>query len=254
MESSESQPHGVAIDPIDCLRRGWALIGDQYGLLVAMGLLFMLMVNAQTALIPMPILAGPLMCGLYVALRTRSEGGRARLDQLFEGFRRFWPAFLASLLHLLIFALTAIPFAIVLVLAGLSAGAAFNSGAVVLGVCIATFTVLTALALAIALLVANTLIWFTYPLIVERDLSAAAAIAVSAQGARRHIGGLVVLHVVLAVLTTLAYLALIVPGLLVFPVILAASWVAYREVFPIQESCGQPSVPDGVAPVGEPSG
>ncbi|MDP6409958.1 MAG: hypothetical protein QGI46_11320 [Planctomycetota bacterium] len=249
--TTTQQLRGAPIDTMDCLRRGASLCGDQYWLLVVMGALFMLIVNAQTALLPLPILLGPLTCGMYSALRARSRGERIVLGRLFDGFRCFGTAFLASLLHLLVLLVTAIPFGMALGLCGSIAGVAFGNGAEVVGACLATLFGLIGLALAVALLIANTLILFTYPLIMERGLSAAAALAASARGVRRHIGSLIVLNAVLALLTSVAYLALILPGLLVFPVSMAATWVAYRHVFPEEAAVEEASSGRGVAPIGE---
>ncbi|MDP6538224.1 MAG: hypothetical protein QF903_05915 [Planctomycetota bacterium] len=240
------------IGTVDCLSRGWELCKGQYGLLVVMGFLFMTIVNAQSAILPLPILVGPLTCGFFLALRTRSEGRTATLGQLFDGFARFKAAFFASLLHLAALVVTALPFGIAMGLCGLLAGLAFESGANVLGGCIATLCVLTGLLLALALLVVNTLVWFTYPLLAEHDLSASAAMAASARGARRHITSLIALNVALALLTCLATLFFVLPGLLLLPIVMAATWEAYRRVFSVDELPQPPVDRPGVAPIGGP--
>src|SRR5215470_8647646 len=93
-----------AIEPVECIKAGWELVKPQYWLFVGMSLIGYFIGTA----VPLGILMGPMMVGLYLtffALRRREP---IEFSTLFKGFEFFGPSLVATLLH-------AIPVAAVLI-------------------------------------------------------------------------------------------------------------------------------------------
>src|SRR5688500_19482438 len=71
-----------AVQPMVCLRAGYDLIRDQYWLFVGMCFVAILIGSA----VPLGILMGPMMCGLYVAIFQKHRGKQVEFGILFKGF------------------------------------------------------------------------------------------------------------------------------------------------------------------------
>ena len=78
----------------------------------------------------------------------------------------------------------------------------------------------------------QTLLLFTFPLIIDRNLSAVEAIKTSARAVLKNMGGIIGLLGVSFVISIVGYLALCVGLYFVIPIIVAGFAVAYRKVFP----------------------
>jgi uncharacterized membrane protein len=88
------------------------------------------------------------------------------------------------------------------------------------------------LVLIVVMVCVHTLLMFSFPLIVDRNLGAIKAMTTSARAVLKNIGGVVGLIVVNFGLVFLGYLALCVGIYFVIPIIIAGQLVAYRRVFP----------------------
>ena len=84
-----------AVEPVECLKRGWELIKDQYWLFVGMTFIGLLVGGA----VPLGILLGPMMCGLYLTFFKKRRGEPIEFGTLFKGFDFFGPSLVATLLH-----------------------------------------------------------------------------------------------------------------------------------------------------------
>ena len=84
----------VPIRPVDCLFEAPKLLGDQYWLFVGICAVGMLI----GSLVPMAILLGPMMCGIYLCYLCRMRGQRANFEMLFRGFDYFLESLIASLI------------------------------------------------------------------------------------------------------------------------------------------------------------
>src|SRR5207253_9354086 len=84
-----------AVKPMERLRGGWDLVKDQYWLFLGMAFVAVFIGSA----LPMGILMGPMMCGLYMALFSRQRGERVTFDILFKGFDFFADSIIATLIH-----------------------------------------------------------------------------------------------------------------------------------------------------------
>src|ERR1044072_3132692 len=84
-----------AVETVECLKNGWELIKDQYWLFVDMTLVGVLIGQ----FVPLGILLGPMMCGLYLTYFKRRRGEPIEFGLLFKGFDFFGPSLIATLLH-----------------------------------------------------------------------------------------------------------------------------------------------------------
>jgi len=95
-----------AVEPIECLKSGFALIKDQYWFFFGITAVGMLI----AALVPLAILVGPMMCGLYLVLFERMRNRPVEFSLLFKGFEYFMESLLATLLVIAPILLLLIPF------------------------------------------------------------------------------------------------------------------------------------------------
>jgi len=84
-----------AVRPVECLSQGWELIKNQYWLFVGMSVVGMLIGGA----VPLGILMGPMMCGVYLALLKTEAREPVEFATLFKGFDYFVDGMLAGILH-----------------------------------------------------------------------------------------------------------------------------------------------------------
>src|SRR6478752_4659273 len=83
-----------AIRPTDCFRAGWELIKADYWLFLGIALVGWLL----AALVPFGILAGPMMCGIYLCLFRAQRGRAVKFEILFKGFDYFVQSLIATLI------------------------------------------------------------------------------------------------------------------------------------------------------------
>lgn len=85
-----------AVEPMECLKTGWALVKSQYWLffgISAVGLLI-------ASVVPLGILMGPMMCGIYLAYFQVRRGQPIEFGILFKGFDHFGQSLIATLIHI----------------------------------------------------------------------------------------------------------------------------------------------------------
>ncbi|HEX2271242.1 MAG TPA: hypothetical protein VHH35_16975, partial [Pyrinomonadaceae bacterium] len=85
------------VQPIECFKSGWNLIKGQYWLIFAMCLIGLMIASA----VPLGILLGPMMCGLFLSFFKLRRGEPIEFGTLFQGFEYFSKSILATLLHVL---------------------------------------------------------------------------------------------------------------------------------------------------------
>src|SRR5580765_3453574 len=95
-----------AVRPVECLEGGFAAIKDQYWLFVAISLVGMLIAGV----VPLGILMGPIMCGIYLTLFRHMRGGKIEFSMLFKGFDHFVESLIATLLYFIPILLVMLPF------------------------------------------------------------------------------------------------------------------------------------------------
>ena len=217
-----------AVSAGECISNAWQLVKQNYGLYFVVSLLATIILTCVFCI--NIFLAGPIMCGVYYVYLKGIRGGIPEFGEMFKGFETFLPAMVVGLIQTLpgfVVQLSgnAVDFARIF---GQSQGG--SSETVAAG--------LSAVVLLIGLvgMVLGFAIWitffFSYQLIIDRNLGIGDAIKYSAKAGWSNIGGLILLALLQILIALGGILMLIVGILFVLPIIHASSAFAYRQVFP----------------------
>ena len=218
-----------AVQPIECLKRGWDLIKDDYWLFVAISLLAVLIGSVG----PLGILMGPMMCGVYLALLRRMSGEPIEFSTLFKGFDYFVDGFVAALLHYIPMMIILTPFYVFMFAGQIAMMASSRNGepnpAAAIGF-------LSVFAIGIPIMMILMIILsigfaFAYPLIVGHRLSGANAVKVSFKAGFANFWRLLGLLLLNGLLGVVGVLFCYVGVIFILPVTFAALAVAYTQVF-----------------------
>ncbi len=236
MSSASDVPYNRgAVRPMECFREGWRLVKAEYWFFLGVTLVGILIGSAA----PMAILTGPMMCGIYLCLLRRIDGSPATFNDLFQGFSFFLPSFLATLVMMVPTILLLIPFYIGMFASIFTLMPQPQPGG---GpppppdpAQLTTFFVIMG-ALFLAMMVGSLLIGmffiFAYPLIVDRRLSAMAAVGLGIRAVFANFGGLLGLMILQMIFSMIGLLMCYVGAIFEMPIAFAAFAVAYRKVFP----------------------
>jgi uncharacterized membrane protein len=219
-----------AVDPVQCLKNGWELIKDQYWLFVGMTLVGLLIGQ----FVPLGILLGPMMCGLYMAFFKKRRGEPIEFGILFKGFDFFGPSLIATLLHFLPIMAIVIPayifFYVSMVLSMVAAqGGNDPNPAAMFGI-MGGF-LLFWLFVVVVIIFISIGFTFSYPLIVDRKLQGFDAVKLSFKGAMANFWRLLGMSILSSLLTMCGLLICYVGIFLVFPIVYAAIASAYEQVY-----------------------
>jgi hypothetical protein len=218
-----------AVKPIECLKRGWDVIKDQYWLFVGITLVGLLI----GSVVPFGILMGPMMCGIYLALFQRQHGQMVEFGTLFKGFDYFGNAVIVAVLHVIPAMIIIVPFYVFIffgqfmVLA--TSGHDGPNPAALLSF---FFVFLIGFAIMLILLILLTVGFvFAYPLVVDRGLPGLDAVKLSFKAALANFWGVLGLLLLNGLLSIVGVIFCYVGVIFVLPITLAALSVAYRQVF-----------------------
>ena len=218
-----------AVQPVECLKRGWELIKEQYWLFLGMTVVGVLIGNA----VPLGILMGPMMCGLYLAFLKRQNGETVEFGTLFKGFDFFVDGMIAGILHAIPVIAIIAPFYVFMFAAQITMAASSRHGE---ADPTAAFGLLAVVGIGlpimlILLIIVSIGFAFAFPLIVDRRLSGVNAVKVSFKAGMANfwsVFGLLLLNG----LVSIAGVCLCFVGVyFVMPVTFAALAVAYTQVF-----------------------
>lgn len=217
----------VRINPIELLKRGYAMLGDQYWLFMGMSLVAVLI----GSLVPLGILMPPLMVGLFLALIEREQGRINEFGTVFRGFNKFADSLIAYLVMIAAFIVVMIPLAIILVAAMIMFAAANASGTgegeTILLVAMLVFYPL--------LFVSSFLCYipfvFTYQLIADRGLTGMEAVKMSARGVWTNLGGILLYMFVSGLISLVLVMMCYVPIIFFIPISFASAFVLYRDIY-----------------------
>ena len=231
-----------AVEPVECLKAGWELVKDQYWLFVGICVVGFMIGSA----VPMGILLGPMMCGVYLTFFKKRRGEPYEFGTLFKGFDFFGPSVIATLLHVLPIMAIVIPsyvfFYISLIVSVAAQGndpnpAAFFGIFGLYGVFI--------LAMMIVIIIVSIGFTFTYPLIVDRRLQGFDAVKVSFKAAMANFWRLLGMSLLTSLLSLCGAMLCYVGMFLVFPIAYAAIASAYEQVFGL---AGPGDIPSNMPP------
>ncbi len=190
--------------------------------------------------VPMGIILGPLMCGIYLCLLRRLRGEAVAFDMLFKGFDYFAQSLIATLIQTVPMILLVVPIYLgffILFMSKMSAAGGRGQGAVTAPSDVAEIFVLMGIMIFVVILMAiavSAVFIFTYPLIVDLKLSAIDAIRASVKAVFANLGGILGLLALNTLLMLAGLLLCYVGALLVMPISFAALTIAYRQVFPAE--------------------
>lgn len=219
-----------AIRPVECMKEGWELIKADYWLFFAITLVGLLIGGVS-----LYILVGAMICGIYYCFLQRIDRKPVVFDGLWKGFEWWLPGLVATFVII-------VPIIIVYVLIYLPFIAAAVMGSrlsqdEMMGLLFGAFAVD---AVVVVLMVCfHTLLMFTFPLIVDKNMGAVQAMKTSARGVWKNLGGIAGFYGLIFVLSLLTLPTCGLGAYFLMPIIMAATTVAYRRIFPSTERFGQ---------------
>jgi uncharacterized membrane protein len=215
---------------------GWNMIKGQYWLFLGITAVGLLIGSVG----PMAILLGPMMCGIYLCLLARYRGEAVSFELLFKGFDYFMQSLIASLIQVVPVMLLMIPVYVVYFVMFMSkmqkVGRYPRGRPPDASEFYSIFLLMFGMMLLVVIIatVIGAFFIFTYPLIVDRRLTAIDALRASARAVIGNLGGVMGLMALSVLLGLAGMLLCYVGAFLVMPVSFAAWAVAYRQVFPAQ--------------------
>ncbi len=228
-----------AVEPIGCIKAGWNLIKSQYWLFVGMTVVGVLI----GSVVPLGILMGPMMCGIYLALFKTRRGEPIEFNLLFKGFDYFGDSVIATLLHMIPILLVVVPTYILFYVGMFAMIGASRNGQPDPGVMLGYFGVFGVVWLVImVLLIALSVVFtFAYPLIVDRHMKGLDAVKLSIRAALGNFWRLLGMLLLTGLISCGGLFLCYVGIFLVMPVSFAAIAAAYEQVFGLSD--GQPNLP-----------
>ncbi|HEV7472630.1 MAG TPA: hypothetical protein VGN90_01200 [Pyrinomonadaceae bacterium] len=222
-----------AVQPMECVKAGFELIKSQYWLFVGITVVGILI----GSVVPLGILMGPMMCGIYLALFQTRRGNPIEFNLLFKGFDYFGDAVIAMLLHMIPIIIVIVP-TYILFYAGMfgmmaASGNSEPNPAALMG--FFGFMLVVWFVIMILLIVLSVVFTFAYPLIVDRRLSGLNAVKLSIRAGLANFWRLLGMLLVTGLLTFVGVLFCYVGAFLVMPISFAAIAIAYEQVFGLGE-------------------
>ncbi|MCS6873883.1 MAG: hypothetical protein N2Z23_10975 [Pyrinomonadaceae bacterium] len=210
----------VQIKTIDYYKQAWKVIKEQYWILFAVCLV-------GAVLASFFVLLGPMLCGIFICFLQAFEGKKVNFESLFKGFNYFLPSLLVVLISSIPLLLMIIaPFLMIAALSALGFELAETRGGVIfLGLLFVEFI------LALLMVSINTLLVFSFPLMVNEGLSALEAVLLSSKAVLKNLAGVVKITLVASLLSLIGQLACGVGVFFVLPLIFAVITLAYLKIF-----------------------
>ena len=220
------------VEPIECIKAGWDLIRNQYWLFVGLSAVGYLI----GSFVPLGILMGPMMCGIYLSLFQFRRGQPVEFGTLFKGFDYFVDSLIATLLHMIPMIVIFVPSYLIFYIGFflvLSQQGGEPNPATMLG--LVGFFAVFWLVMMVILIVVSVAFTFAYPLIVDRRLAGLDAVKLSIKAAMANFWRLLGLLLLMGLLSFGGLLLCYVGIFLVLPISFAAVAMAYEQVFGLGE-------------------
>lgn len=228
MTTPEISFNRQAVEPVECIKRGWELIKPQYWLYVGMCFIALLIGGA----VPL-ILQGPMMCGLYLTLLKTRRGETIEFGTMFKGFDFFGPSLIATLLHVVPILVIVVPayllFYVSMIVSMAAQGGNDPNPAAFFGI-MGAFAVFWLVVMVVVIIISIGFM-FAYPLIVDRKLQGFDAVKLSFRGALANFWRLLGLSILTSLISIGGILLCYVGMFLAFPIVYASIAVAYEQVF-----------------------
>jgi uncharacterized membrane protein len=218
------------VEPVQCIKDGWAIIKDRYWLFVGICAVGLLISSA----VPLYILMGPMMCGINLCFFKQRRGLQVEFGDLFKGFDFFGPSLIATLLYIVPIMAVVVPAYIFFYLGMIfSMVASGQSGEPNPAAPLAVFVMfmIFILVILVVILLISVGFTFSYALIVERKLQGFDAVKLSFRAAMANFWRLLGMMILTGLLGLAGTLLCYVGLFLVLPISYAAIDVAYEQVF-----------------------
>lgn len=230
-----------AVEPMTCLREGYARIKDKYWFFVGLSFVGILIASA----VPFGILMGPMMCGLYLTFFMKRLGHPIEFGTLFKGFDYFGPSIIATLIHVVPIIIIIVPAYLLFYLGFFVTMMASENGepnpAALFG--FLGFMVVFWLVIVVIIIIISIAFTFSYPLIVDRRLQGMDAVKLSARAAMANFWKLLGLSLISGLMGFVGVLFCYVGAFLVMPISYSALAVAYEQVFGLSNTPAKPNMP-----------
>lgn len=229
-----------AVEPVECIKGGWEIIKNQYWLFVGMTLVGILIGSA----VPLGILLGPMMCGLYLSFFKARRGEPIEFGTLFKGFDYFGASVIAALLHIVPIIAIVIPAYFVFyisIFVSMAAQGDEPNPAALFGV-LAIFGLFWLVVLVVVIVI-SVGFTFAYPLIVDRKLAGFDAVKLSFRAALANFWRLLGMMLLTSLLSVAGVLACYVGVFFVMPIGYAAIAKAYEQVFGLADGRDYSNLP-----------
>lgn len=233
----------VSVQPIQLIRRGHALLGDQYWLFLGITLVAILIGSA----VPFGLIMGAMMTGIYLCYIERERGRQVEFATLFKSFDQFVDTLLAWLVMLAVSMAVIIPFMILVfalvmfpIIQSAQTAAANNAPPPQPDFPIIIFVLYPVM---IIVNVAITLPFiFVFQLIADRKVKAMEAVKLSFRGVWKNLLGIIWFFVVLMFISMILTLMCYIPALLFMPISFGAMYLLYRDIYgPLPAENAQPA-------------
>ena len=179
---------------------------------------------------PMGILAGPMMCGMYLCFFERFRNRPVRFELLFKGFEYFIESLVAMLIIVAVSLATVLLSLITFVGMAVMIEAGELDGSMILVMVLAWFAIY-AITLLIAFVI-GACFGFAFPLVVDRGLTGIEAVKLSLRASWANLGSVLRLHLFNMFVMMLAAMLCYVPVLFLAPLSLCTQALLYRRIFP----------------------
>lgn len=216
------------IRPVEIYKEAWELIKDQYWLLFAISLL-----GGLIGGVSLYILLGAMVCGMYYCYIQKIDGKTVELDGLWVGFQKILPSFVLMLLimipMLVVYGIIYVPIIMASVMGSKLSGdelAAMFIGAVIVD-----------LILVVLMTCLHTLVIFSFPLMIDRNLGAWQSITTSARAVWKNLGGIAgMFGIAILVSIPAVFLTCGLGAYFLMPIMFGGYALAYRKIFPALHS------------------
>jgi hypothetical protein len=219
-----------AVEPVQCLKNGWELIKDRYWLFFGIALVGGLIGGA----VPLGILLGPMMCGVYLTLFKKRRGEPIEFAMLFKGFDFFGPSLIATLLHIVPILAIVLPayflFYISMVVTMVAQGGNDPNPAAMFGI-LGAFALFWLFVMVVVIFISIGFT-FCYPLIVDRKLQGFDAVKLSFKAAMANFWRLLGMSILSSLLLSVGGIVICYFGMFfLVPIVYGAVASAYEQVF-----------------------
>lgn len=223
------------IRPVECMKEGWELIKNDYWIFFAITLVGLLLGG-----VTFYILVGAMLCGIYYCYLQKIDGQPVVFDNLWKGLQWWLPGLFATLVLIvpmfIVFGFIYAPF-----IAAMVMGPKLSESEM-MGLLFGAVAV--DLIFIVVMICFHTLLMFTFPLLVDRNLGAFEAMKTSARGVWKNLGGIAGFYGAAFVLSLAGVITCGIGTYFILPIILAGTTVAYRKIFPKQGEPVQPQSPN----------